>query len=217
MRDELNEKNKVIRNLQQRLNDLKKTLQRELKYQQLPNEAAVPNPAVDEIASRTKPSVAQIEAKSVNGTGPAKKVSLPTPIVSPTVTSAFLFNGIPSNKKLDDINHKYLKHVILKFLTSREYEVGFTHSNVAFEVIRGLCFLDLIGDSLGQSHFGSSQLHVRGGKSVAGEPRVEDVMVRNKAEAQQHILAEDIDNPSIHLRATIALTHIPILVYVCIS
>ena len=61
LRDDLNEKNKVclnleilkflniihrlsdekklIKNLQQRLNDMKKTLQRELKYQSLPNES----------------------------------------------------------------------------------------------------------------------------------------------------------------------------------
>lgn len=33
------------------------------------------------------------------------------------------FMMLNGQKKLDDVNNKYLKHVILKFLTSREYEV----------------------------------------------------------------------------------------------
>jgi len=41
IRDELSEKNKVIKNLQQRLNDMKKTLQRELKFQALPNDTII--------------------------------------------------------------------------------------------------------------------------------------------------------------------------------
>lgn len=43
---------------------------------------------------------------------------------SATASSAAAgFMMLNGQKKLDDVNNKYLKHVILKFLTSREYEV----------------------------------------------------------------------------------------------
>lgn len=41
-----------------------------------------------------------------------------TPSSSKTVTAKH------SNSQEDDVNFKYLKHVLIKFLTSREYEVS---------------------------------------------------------------------------------------------
>jgi len=74
--------------LQQRLADMKKTLQRELK---------IPSSSLD--------SDAEASAAILN------------PSSSKTVTAKH------NNSREDDVNFKYLKHVLIKFLTSREYEV----------------------------------------------------------------------------------------------
>lgn len=80
----------TIKVLQQRLTDMKKTLQRELR---------VPSASLDNDA---EPSTAILNPSS-----------------SKTVTAKH------ANLK-DDVNFKYLKHVLIKFLTSREYEVSVT-------------------------------------------------------------------------------------------
>lgn len=159
LRDELNEKNKVIKNLQQRLNDLKKTLQKELKYQQLPNESISSSPSTShhqmnhhvQNQSQMPPmsplynrmgsgdetslmmSLQQSNSTSqksvINGDvfKDMKRMSIASAGGSASAATAssaaagfMMLNG---QKKLDDVNNKYLKHVILKFLTSREYEV----------------------------------------------------------------------------------------------
>lgn len=76
--------------MQQRLADMKKTLQRELR---------VPSSSLD---SDVESSVAVLSPSS-----------------SKTVTAK------QSNSREDDVNFKYLKHVLIKFLTSREYEVSY--------------------------------------------------------------------------------------------
>lgn len=38
--------------------------------------------------------------------------------------------GISNSKPIDDVNHTYLKHVLIKFLTSREYEVIYITMNL---------------------------------------------------------------------------------------
>lgn len=81
----------VIKILQQRLTDMKKTLQRELK---------VPTSSID----------SDNEAAIIN------------PSMSKTVTAK------TGNSIEDDVNFKYLKHVLIKFLTSREYEVNINFS-----------------------------------------------------------------------------------------
>ncbi|XP_046830657.1 golgin subfamily A member 1 isoform X2 [Vespa crabro] len=86
LEEQLNEKTKTIKVLQQRLTDMKKTLQRELR---------VPSASLDNDA---EPSTAILNPSS-----------------SKTVTAKH------ANLK-DDVNFKYLKHVLIKFLTSREYE-----------------------------------------------------------------------------------------------
>ena len=80
----------TIKILQQRLGDMKKTLQRELR---------VPSSSFD----------SDIE----------QSAAILNPSSSQTV------NAKNSNIREDDVNFKYLKHVLIKFLTSREYEVRF--------------------------------------------------------------------------------------------
>ncbi|XP_072760195.1 uncharacterized protein [Anoplolepis gracilipes] len=87
LEEQLSEKNKTIKVLQQRLTDMKKTLQRELK---------IPSSSLD--------SDAEASAAILN------------PSSSKTVTAKH------NNSREDDVNFKYLKHVLIKFLTSREYE-----------------------------------------------------------------------------------------------
>ncbi|XP_078051078.1 uncharacterized protein LOC144477309 [Augochlora pura] len=87
LEEQLNEKTKTVKVLQQRLADMKKTLQRELR---------VPSSSLD---SDVEPSAAILKPSS-----------------SKTVTARH------SNARDDDVNFKYLKHVLIKFLTSREYE-----------------------------------------------------------------------------------------------
>jgi len=45
-------------------------------------------------------------------------VAILNPSSSKTVTARY------NNSREDDVNFKYLKHVLIKFLTSREYEVN---------------------------------------------------------------------------------------------
>lgn len=85
------EKNKTIKLQQQRLSDMKKTLQKELKTQSNDTDNLV-------VQQATSPAVAPR---------------------SPTLSSA----SVPVKTEMEEVNFKYLKHVIFKFLTSREYEV----------------------------------------------------------------------------------------------
>lgn len=161
LKDEVNEKNKVIKNLQQRLNDMKKTLQKELKFQSLPNEkpkneqytnsqGANEQDLINDLDMNSpikKPmnpkfsldyssdTQAQSILKHVPPSTQFKKQLTNTNSANSSVLNSTAFNS--SNKKVnlvnsqlshlhDDVNFKYLKHVVLKFLTSREYEVGFS-------------------------------------------------------------------------------------------
>ncbi|PAA75865.1 hypothetical protein BOX15_Mlig000165g1, partial [Macrostomum lignano] len=97
--DQLAERNKTVRVLQQRLLDMKKTLQRELRLQQqpcprLPNEPAASDPAAAATAA------AATDEDSTNGGGAG---------------------GLESAEG-ELVNLLYLKHVLLKFLLTREDE-----------------------------------------------------------------------------------------------
>lgn len=83
------EKNKTIKLQQQRLADMKKTLQKELKNQ---------NSDTDGLSVPTSSPIAP---------------------KSPILSKA----PLPAKNDMEEVNFKYLKHVIFKFLTSREYEV----------------------------------------------------------------------------------------------
>ncbi|XP_066253481.1 golgin subfamily A member 1 isoform X2 [Euwallacea similis] len=91
LEEQMLEKNKTIKMLQLRLADLKKTLQQELKT----------------------PSNATYQNDHVGNNGPAA-------VLHPSHVSTKSYpNAVRRDE--DDVNFKYLKHVILKFLT-REYE-----------------------------------------------------------------------------------------------
>ncbi|KAK0096205.1 hypothetical protein PV326_006125 [Microctonus aethiopoides] len=87
LESQLSDKTKTIKVLQQRLADIKKTLQRELK---------MPSSSLD------------------------NDLESPTAILCPSSSKTVTAKN--SNSQEDDVNFKYLKHVLIKFLTSREYE-----------------------------------------------------------------------------------------------
>ncbi|XP_065214124.1 golgin subfamily A member 1-like isoform X1 [Planococcus citri] len=93
LENEIADKNKSIRILQQNLNDVKKTFQDELKN----------NPPV---------AVASSATATATATGIAN--------ASANNCSDFLNHDLDGIE--DDINFKYMKHVLIKFLTSSEYE-----------------------------------------------------------------------------------------------
>ncbi|XP_067001450.1 golgin subfamily A member 1 [Anabrus simplex] len=99
LEDQLGEKNKTIRILQQRLGDMKKTLQRELR---------LPPQSVDGSAG-------------VDVDGSVAITAILTPSSSKQVQPKHSSNHRTKEEE-EDVNFKYLKHVLIKFLTSREYE-----------------------------------------------------------------------------------------------
>ncbi|KAL7738291.1 hypothetical protein ACLKA6_006621 [Drosophila palustris] len=90
---EIIEKNKTIKTLNQRLGDLKKTLQKEFRSSQ----------------------TATIDVVDTDQVIPAFRISH-APLES------FQSDNKPNCIIMDEVNFKYLKHVIVKFLTSREVE-----------------------------------------------------------------------------------------------
>lgn len=135
----------TIKIQQQRLTDLKKTLQRELKVQSMPNDD---QPLSDSESVRA-PSRSLAEARSNSAASLHHSASsLHPPQNFPRVTPSSLMNsteatlmgsmGMPlkannnhhqpfnSHGEYDlslDVNLEYLKHVVLKFVLSRETEV----------------------------------------------------------------------------------------------
>merc|ERR1712029_353550 len=95
MNDELAEKKQSVKLLQPRMNDMKKTFQKEMKS------------AAQGAGHQSGPVVTDDE-ESVAA------------VVVPTMTSS-LTNGTAGNDSAN-VDLAYLKHVIFKFLTSREYE-----------------------------------------------------------------------------------------------
>ncbi|XP_062136343.1 golgin subfamily A member 1 isoform X1 [Drosophila sulfurigaster albostrigata] len=89
---EIIEKNKTIKTLSQRLGDLKKTLQKEFRSSQ----SATIDVDTDQVIPALRISHAPIES--------------------------FQSDNKPNCIIMDEVNFKYLKHVIIKFLTSREVE-----------------------------------------------------------------------------------------------
>lgn len=85
--------------LSQRLADMKKTLQNELK------------------SGASESVIAPVN--NLNGTSVENK----TPIANETDQKVNNNVNTTSTIVMDDVNFKYLKHVILKFLTSREVNI----------------------------------------------------------------------------------------------
>ncbi|KAI2661452.1 Golgin subfamily A member 1 [Labeo rohita] len=130
MEQQLAEKNKTIKQLQQRLAELKRTLQKELKLKPDPDsetkerlQESRQERSVDKTVSETQmPATAPTPAPGLTQTpGP--------PPITPNTT-------VTNSSDLTDtreINFEYLKHVVLKFMSSREAE--------AFQLIRAVSVL----------------------------------------------------------------------------
>ncbi|GJQ81087.1 hypothetical protein Trydic_g14260 [Trypoxylus dichotomus] len=93
LEEQISDKNKTIKNLQLRLADMKKALQQEL---------------------RTTPGhlISSNDHFELNSAA----------VLTPSQNTTRNIQGFGPRRDEDDVNFKYLKHVIIKFLTSREYE-----------------------------------------------------------------------------------------------
>lgn len=130
LRTDLNEKNKVIKNLTQRLNDMKKTLQKELNYQniQLPNEKKSEGSEfkISSPQNKLSPSHKTQSNRSINrqlyANGPNLSLSSTKQMEALNLGGTSKAEACHLSSLHDDVNFKYMKHVVLKFLCSREYE-----------------------------------------------------------------------------------------------
>ena len=100
---------------------MKKTLQKELKFQLLPNETNN-NESVNNINKKNSITSQKLEEtknniKNDNCSLMQSNVAMPTSLSSKAKTKL-------QQVSTDEVNFKYLKHVVLKFVTSREYEVS---------------------------------------------------------------------------------------------
>lgn len=135
----LNEKNKALKMQQQKLTDLRKTLQKELKVQALPN---------DDLHNENRETSQTPPLKRKNSLGQSMNLStsltkLPHEIYAKNlqIRPARSNCDLPVNVsdsfhvKADekDVNFQYLKHVVLKFMLSRE--------NEALQLIRAVSVL----------------------------------------------------------------------------
>ncbi|KAK7870591.1 hypothetical protein R5R35_009095 [Gryllus longicercus] len=112
LEEQLAEKNKSIKVLQQRLADMKKTLQRELRGPGGSSDSGPPSDMSDGFSNFLGSNSGSASLSSNNVTRSARSPNL----------QAISTNHLPKAEESDDINFKYLKHVLIKFLTSREYE-----------------------------------------------------------------------------------------------
>ncbi|XP_060551549.1 golgin subfamily A member 1-like [Ruditapes philippinarum] len=223
LEEQLAEKNKALKKQEQRLNDLKKTLQRELKVQSLPNDEPIdpkvsaltpPLPRKNSLTQKTHHSDHSTRTRRISShdrspvpTDPvmdtvdginnsigtqdfflgdnsphnqhkssSERISFGVPNSHATIsvtdsrgpaglTGAFASNGQFRNREFEtrhlekDINFQYLKHVVMKFMLSREHE--------AIQLIKAVSLLlrftpeeqKLIRDTLQwkMSWFGGSQ------------------------------------------------------------
>ncbi|XP_071337892.1 golgin subfamily A member 1 isoform X2 [Trachinotus anak] len=116
LEQQLSDKNRIIKQLQQRLAELKRTLQKELKLK--------PEPEAE-----GKEKLPESRAEKVERVCPEPPpASAPSPLTSKTT--------VTNTSDLNDsreINFEYLKHVVLKFMSSREAE--------AYQLIRAVSVL----------------------------------------------------------------------------
>nr|XP_043873035.1 golgin subfamily A member 1 isoform X3 [Solea senegalensis] len=116
LEQQLNDKNRTIKQLQQRLAELKRTLQKELKLKSEPEA---------EVKEKLTESRAEKQERFCPELSPVSTLSPPTS--NTTVTNTSDLNDSR------EINFEYLKHVVLKFMSSREAE--------AFQLIRAVSVL----------------------------------------------------------------------------
>ncbi|XP_073846388.1 golgin 97 [Musca autumnalis] len=151
MQRDIIEKNKTIKVLNQRINDLKKTLQKEF--------------------SSAKVVGASEESTTTTDSRKETKLSI-TDNHHPRCQNCVSLDATPGSVVMDEVNFKYLKHVIVKFLTSREVE--------ARHLIRAVATLlkltkeeeKLLHDTLNwkMSWFGSKPDHGRGQRAFSIPP-----------------------------------------------
>ncbi|CAH1787137.1 unnamed protein product [Owenia fusiformis] len=148
LEDQLAEKNKAIKMQQQRLTDLKKTLQRELKVQSLPSDESngtsnsprdspSNNRKFPSNGSQNKHTVPSIgnnskSEQSVNSIIREKEKTPPAVIEQTTIKQDALMRNVVTNadhrdsfenaREHLDVNFEYLKHVVMKFMLSKETE-----------------------------------------------------------------------------------------------
>uniref|UniRef100_A0A8C9R8B1 Golgin subfamily A member 1 n=1 Tax=Scleropages formosus TaxID=113540 RepID=A0A8C9R8B1_SCLFO len=109
LEQQLMEKNKTIKQLQQRLAELKRTLQKELKLK-------------PEMEPEVKEKRQDVKAdKPERPEKPCPENPVPTPGPSTTTITTTVTNNADLNDSRE-INFEYLKHVVLKFMSSREAE-----------------------------------------------------------------------------------------------
>ncbi|XP_011203431.2 golgin subfamily A member 1 isoform X3 [Bactrocera dorsalis] len=159
MQREISEKNKTIKVLNQRLADLKKTLQKEFHSAKSFEAEKERNGNCIAAKPPTNAIVVAASAAVVNDTLACEHCGG----VSAATSSSIV---------MDEVNFKYLKHVIVKFLTSREVE--------ARHLIRAVATLlqltkdeeKLLQDTLNwkMSWFGSKPNHGRGQHSFSIPP-----------------------------------------------
>ncbi|XP_060927767.1 golgin subfamily A member 1 isoform X1 [Limanda limanda] len=116
LEQQLSDKNKTIKQLQQRLAELRRTLQKELKLK--------PEP---EVEGKEKLVESRAEKHERGCLEPPSMSALSPPTSNTTVTNTSDLNDSR------EINFEYLKHVILKFMSSREAE--------AYQLIRAVSVL----------------------------------------------------------------------------
>ncbi|XP_041644068.1 golgin subfamily A member 1 [Cheilinus undulatus] len=116
LEQQLSDKNRTIKQLQQRLAELKRTLQKELKLK--------PEPEA-EVKEKLPECKVEKQERVCLDPPPASSPSPPTS--NTTVTNTSDLNDSR------EINFEYLKHVVLKFMSSREAE--------AFQLIRAVSVL----------------------------------------------------------------------------
>ncbi|KAK7934006.1 hypothetical protein WMY93_004902 [Mugilogobius chulae] len=117
LEQQLGEKNRTIKQLQQRLAELKRTLQKELKLK--PEGEAEVKEKTSELRAADKPERISPD--------PAPALSPSPPTSNTTVTNTSDLNDSR------EINFEYLKHVVLKFMSCKEAE--------AFHLIRAVSVL----------------------------------------------------------------------------
>ena len=119
---------------QQRLTDLKKTLQKELKVQSLPNDEPSTNHEALKAASvptnnlpATPRVVTQAVVPPTTTPRPTTRPTQPDGMLDHRRTSRGSSSSVPGEELIHDVNFQYLKHVVLKFMLSRDHEVNIKH------------------------------------------------------------------------------------------
>ncbi|XP_069557585.1 golgin subfamily A member 1 isoform X2 [Brachyistius frenatus] len=117
LEQQLGDKNRTIKQLQQRLAELKRTLQKELKLK--------PEPEAD-----GKEKLQESRAEKLERVCPTPPLASSAP--SPPTSNTTVTNTSDLNDSRE-INFEYLRHVVLKFMSSREAE--------AYQLIRAVSVL----------------------------------------------------------------------------